>query len=102
MSWSSTVSWTDFKLGGTGTAADEVIEAANLRYAAGSATTAGVGTFAPQLSPVSSGSTAADYTGALQTEGSNTVEWNPTIYVDLQGEKAGTYSGTITHSVTGS
>lgn len=100
-SWTATVSWTDFQLGGTGTAADEVIEIANLRYSTGSPTASGTGTFNLQLGPVSSGGTAATYTGLVQST-TNTVTWNPTIYVDLQGEKAGTYSGTITHSVTGS
>lgn len=102
VSWSSTVSWTDFKLETTSTAADEIIAADQIRYNSGTPSTEGIGTFVPQIAAVQSGGTAATYTGILQVSGSNTVTWNPTFYVDLQGEKAGTYEGTVTHSVTAS
>lgn len=100
-SWTSTVSWTDFSLSGA-SGPSEIIEDENLRYSSGAATTTGTGTFTPQLIPVQDGATAATYLGVLQLSGSNTVQWNPTIYIDLQDEVAGTYSGTITHSVVAS
>lgn len=100
-SWNATVSWTPFKLDGTGSASSEIIEAANLRYASGDVTTSGAG-LNLQLTPVTSGDTAVSYTGVELLDSTITTSWSPTIYVDLVDEQAGTYSGTITHSVTGS
>lgn len=102
VSWTSSVSWTDFTLEPDSTADDEVIAADQLRYNSGAPSTEGIGTFMPQLAAVQSGGTAATYAGLLQVSGSNTVTWEPTFYVDLQGEQAGTYEGTVTHSVTAS
>ena len=76
----------------------DTIPAANVAYDPGTVTGVGEGTFAA--------STAADIAapqpvaGATGEVGATTVGWNPTITVTLPSNVvAGTYSGTITHSV---
>ena len=100
--WSVTGSTTDFT---TGTAtANETVAAANVGYyaGAGSALAGQVGAFTPvgtALTPVPLA--AATPVGAWAGVGNNTVTFNPTVsFTLLPSQVAGTYSGTITHSVS--
>lgn len=90
----------------TGTAtANETIAAGNVAYFAGVGTPAvgQVGAFVPTgtlVTPTAIGTTAAvgSWTAGV---GNNTVTWNPTVkFTLLASQVAGTYSGTITHSVS--
>lgn len=95
--WTATVTATAFTTGG-GTA-NETVAASNLAYSSGLPTaTSGVGAFVPGVvATLASGGTAAAWTGGV---GTNSATWNPTLTVTLPpGAVAGTYSGTITHSV---
>jgi hypothetical protein len=97
--WTTTVSSTTFT---TGTAtSDETVALADISYASGAATaTSGVGVFVPMAN------TALSSAAALRTVkwtvgiGNNSATWNPTLSFTLQGSQvAGTYSGTVSHSV---
>jgi hypothetical protein len=101
--WTATASTTAFTTGG-GTPA-ETIAASNVSYASGLATAqTGLSVVllpgqlttllaAPMTSPV----TAFSLTAGV---GNNSASWNPTILVNAPASAvAGTYTGTITHSV---
>ena len=101
--WEATVSSTDFDLvGGTATAA-ETVAAGSVAYASGEATAStGTGTFLPGAA--TSLDPAVDpllrLGGSWAGVGSNSVTWNPTLtFTFLASQVAGTYRGTITHSV---
>lgn len=96
-SWTASVSSTDFITGSGQGAAD--ITAANVSYNPGLATaTSGVGVFAPGLAGAI-GTARTGFTASAET-GLTSVTWNPTITVTLPSTApAGTYAGTITHSV---
>jgi hypothetical protein len=98
-SWTATVSTTTFTTGGGTT--NETVAKSAISYASGAATaTTGVGVFTPVLVAVS---LATPQTGATWTAGvaNNTATWNPTLtFALLTTQVAGTYAGTITHSVT--
>jgi hypothetical protein len=101
-SWVATASSTDFTTGG-GTPA-ETISKANVSYWSGPATsTTGVGVFTPgQLTALLATSLSAPRTAFTLTlgVGNNSATWNPTLIVNLPSAAvAGTYTGTITHSV---
>lgn len=96
-SWTTGVSSTSF-VTGTSTA-NETVVPASIAYSAGAATaTTGTGVFAP-LTVVALAATpgsAATYVGV----GNNSATWNPTLTFALGAQQvAGTYTGTITHSV---
>jgi hypothetical protein len=96
--WAATVSSTDFT---TGTAtANETVAKSAITYSSGAGTAlAGqVGAMVPSVNASLSGSaTAANWAGV----GNNTVSWTPSLtFTLLASQVAGTYSGTITHSVT--
>jgi len=95
--WTASVVSTDFVTGG-GTA-DEKVTKANINYSSGARTaSSGIGVFAPSLN-ASLASSATAATLALGV-GNNSSTWNPTLNFTLQGTQvAGTYTGTITHSV---
>jgi hypothetical protein len=101
-SWVATVSSTTFTTG-AGTPA-ETIPPSEVNYSAGAATsTTGDGTFAPGVPGAGGGPdltdprTAFTHTGGT---GNNSATWNPTITINLlPSAVAGTYTGTITHSV---
>jgi len=97
-SWTATVSSTDFKIGAGGTHLE--IAKANVSYASGAATAStGLGVDVPTLVPVTldTSRTAFSHTGVVGTQSST---WNPTVSVTVPADAtAGTYSGTITHSV---
>ncbi|MFD0787499.1 hypothetical protein ACFQZ8_26660 [Micromonospora azadirachtae] len=100
--WTATVIGSDFVTGG-GTSG-ETIPAINVRYWSGSATaTAGSGTFTPgQVDAagqviINVPRTAFSHAGGT---GNNFATWNPTVVVDIPaGTVAGTYTGTVTHSL---
>ncbi|HUQ62128.1 MAG TPA: hypothetical protein VM121_00050 [Acidimicrobiales bacterium] len=95
--WSTGVSSTNF-VTGTSTA-NETVAAASIAYSAGAATaTTGTGVFAPLVIPALATSAApgATYAGV----GNNSATWNPTLTFTLGAQQvAGTYTGTVTHSV---
>jgi hypothetical protein len=100
--WTASVSSTDFT---TGTAtADETIAKAQADYWSGATTsTSGIGVFTPgQLLAANKVTLAAQRTAfsASALVGNNTAAWNPTVIINIPSDSvAGTYSGTITHSV---
>ena len=97
-SWTATVSATDFTTGAAGT--HETITKDNVTYASGTATaSSGLGVDVPTLVAVSLATpqTAFAHTGVT---GVQSTTWNPTIAVTVPSDAvAGTYTGTITHSV---
>jgi hypothetical protein len=97
-SWAATVASSDFTTGGAG--AHETIPKANVLYTSGGATaSSGLGVDVPSLPAMSldSPKTAFAHTGVI---GSQSTTWNPTVAVNVPTDAvAGTYSGTITHSV---
>lgn len=100
--WTATVSSTDFTTGGATTA--ETIVKANVSYWSGLATaTTGIGVFVPgQATALLAQSLSAPRTAYSLTSGtgSNSATWNPTLVVAVPGAAvAGTYTGTVTHSV---
>lgn len=101
-SWVATVSSTTFTTGGSTPA--ETIQPSEVNYSGGTPTsTTGDGTFAPGVPGAGGGPdlteprTAFTHVGGT---GNNSATWNPTITVNLlPSAVAGTYTGTITHSV---
>jgi hypothetical protein len=97
--WTATVQSTAFT---TGTDPSTVtIAASNVKYTPGS-TSGAVGTanYTPGTAAVAIGTPQTAYAADSEV-GSAGVSWDPTITVNLpaHGQVAGTYSGTITHSV---
>jgi hypothetical protein len=94
-SWTTTVSSTTFVTGGA--SANETVAVANIAYTSGASTAhTGLGLFVPTLVPTALGADAT-YTGAA---GNSSTTWNPTLtFTLLSSQVAGTYTGTVTHSV---
>lgn len=98
-SWTTTVSSTTFVLPGASPTANETVAVNKIAYSSGAFTThSGLGVFVPGiLANNSLPGTAGSYTGAA---GNSSTTWNPTLTFTLLGSQvAGTYTGTITHSV---
>lgn len=103
-SWSTTVTSTNFTTG-AGTA-PETIAAGSVSYASGTATTTtGLGVFLPGQ-PTTALAVPLDTTNGpvaftkLVAVGNNSATWNPTLVVNAPAAAvAGTYTGTVTHSV---
>jgi hypothetical protein len=96
-SWTTTVSSTTFVTGGA--SADETVAVANIAYSSGAATAhTGLGAFVPGI--LVNGTvpgTGGSHTGLA---GNTSTTWNPTLtFTLLSSQVAGTYTGTITHSV---
>lgn len=96
-SWTTSVGSTAFVTGGG--SADETVAVSQIAYSAGAFTAhSGLGVFVPGV--LANGAvpgTAATYTGAA---GNSSTTWNPTLtFTLLSSQVAGTYTGTITHSV---
>lgn len=101
--WTATVASTDFTTG-TATAA-ETISKAQVDYWSGAAATTGTAVFLPGQLLVANkqalGSSRTAYS-ASAVIGNTSATWSPTVVVNIPSAAvAGTYSGTITHSVTG-
>lgn len=100
--WTATVSSSPFTTGGKSAA--ETIPNSDIAYWSGPATaTTGSGTFTPGQAtrdnrvPLSAPVAAFSLTGGVS---SNSATWHPSIAVSVPAEAvAGTYTGTITHSV---
>jgi hypothetical protein len=94
-SWTTSVSSTAF-VTGTSTV-NETVAVANIAYTSGPATAqSGLGLFVPTLVPTALGADAS-YAGAA---GNSSTTWDPTLtFTLLSSQVAGTYTGTITHSV---
>jgi hypothetical protein len=100
-SWTTSVSISaPFTNGLTG-ANLATIPDANISYFAPACTKSGpgTGTFTPGAGGAMTGTQTAMTAASLA--GDTTCTWNPTITVNLDGSPAGTYSGTILHSLTG-
>jgi hypothetical protein len=100
--WTATVSSTDFTTGAA--TSDETIGKGSVAYWSGAATaTSGVAVRVPgQLLAVNAQSLSTSRTAfsATATVGNNSTTWNPTLVVTIPAAAvAGTYSGTVTHSV---
>lgn len=104
-SWTVTVSSTDFTTGAA--SADETIAKSSVDYWSGTATaTSGTAVVLPGQATallkqdLGASRTAFSATGVV---GNNSASWVPTVVVNIPSDAvAGTYTGTITHSVTGS
>lgn len=97
VSWTATAAATDFTNSTVTEAAP--VEAA-VEYDAGTVTTSGTVQAVP--SPAGTvGNTPATVVTATLIVGANTASWNPTVSVTLPLDAvAGSYTGTITHSVS--
>jgi len=86
---------------GTGATAAEKIELASITYESGPATdTTGTGTFVPMATAAMSAAPAGRTVGWSAGVGTNSATWDPTLkFALLATQAAGTYAGTITHSV---
>lgn len=95
--WTTTVSSTTF-VTGTSTS-NETVAKANIAYSSGAFTAhSGLGVFVPgTLADLAVAGTGGSHTGVA---GNNSTTWNPTLtFTLLSSQVAGTYTGTITHSV---
>jgi hypothetical protein len=102
--WTASVASTDFTTGGA--TADETIAKASVDYWSGVATaTSGTAVRVPgQATALLAQTMAASRTAYSATGviGNNSTTWNPTVVVNIPAQAvAGTYSGTVTHSITG-
>ncbi|MEU0570723.1 hypothetical protein ABZ297_35755 [Nonomuraea sp. NPDC005983] len=100
--WTATVWGTDFTTGG-GSGAETVPNSA-VSYWSGPATAkTGTGTFVPGQPTAADAETLNGYYTAfskISGFGDNSATWNPTIVIDVPGQAvAGTYTGTVSHSV---
>ncbi|MGH2705985.1 MAG: hypothetical protein ACRDJ4_13105 [Actinomycetota bacterium] len=97
-SWTASVSSTNFTTGSA--TANETINKSNATYLSGTATTSGVATFTPGQLVAEDLSTSRTAYSAAVIVGNNSATWNPTVTVNIPAAAvAGTYTGTITHSV---
>ena len=100
--WTASVSSTDFTTGGA--TANETIVNGQVTYWSGAATaTSGTATFTPgQLTSANAQDLSAVRTAfsASAIVGNDSASWNPTVTINVPGAAvAGSYTGTITHSV---
>ncbi|GLW22848.1 hypothetical protein DI270_018965 [Microbispora triticiradicis] len=95
--WTATAISTDFTTGGA--TPHETIPNINVTYSPGPATaTTGTGTFTPGPGGIINVPRVA-FTGT-ELQGNNSATWNPTLTINIpSGTVAGTYTGTVTHSV---
>jgi hypothetical protein len=100
--WTASVSSTDFTTGGA--TANETVAKGQVTYWSGTATaSSGTAVFTPgQATSGNAQALSASRTAysAAAIVGNNSATWNPTLTVNVPAAAvAGTYSGTITHSV---
>ena len=97
VAWTATVSSTDFTTGGGGT--NKTITNTNVGYTPGTVTGTGIGVAAG--TPAPSLATSAPVVAATGVTGAESASWNPTVTVTVPSNViAGTYTGTLTHSVS--
>lgn len=95
--WTASVSSTEFS---AGTNVSQKVATTNISYVSGAGTAAAgqIGTFTPGT--VASMDLVTRTAGVWAGTGSNTVTWNPSLTFSLLASQvAGTYTGTVTHSV---
>lgn len=100
LGWTASVVSTDFTTG-TSPGTYQTVAASSIAYSSGpgTAATGNVGAFTPGTI-ASMSATSAGTAGLWVGTGNNTVTWNPTLTFTLSpSQVAGTYSGTVTHSV---
>lgn len=102
-SWTTTVSSTAFVTGGS--TAAETVSNGSVSYWSGPATaSSGVGSRTPgQLTAANAQDLSASRTAFSKVTGAgnNSTTWNPTLIIAVPSAAvAGTYTGTITHSVS--
>jgi hypothetical protein len=100
--WTGSVSSTDFTTGGA--TANETVAKGQVTYWSGTATaSSGTAVFAPGQAIAANAqdlSVSRTAFSATVIVGNNSASWNPTVTVNVPAAAvAGTYSGTITHSV---
>jgi hypothetical protein len=100
--WTASVSSTDFTTGGA--TANETVGKGQVTYWSGAATaSSGTAVFLPgQAAAVNAQALSVARTAfsASAIVGNNSASWNPTVTVNVPAAAvAGTYTGTITHSV---
>src|SRR5688500_14797300 len=99
-SWTNTVSSTTFALNGGTATTNETVALTNIAYSSGLSTAhTGLGAFVPSgtVSDFTTAKAAGTHTGFA---GNSSTTWNPTLTLTLlSSQVAGTYTGTITHSV---
>lgn len=96
-SWTTTVSSTTFVTGGA--TANETVAVNEIAYSSGASTaSSGLGAFVPgTLANGAVPGVAGTHTGLA---GNSSTTWNPTLtFTLLASQVAGTYTGTVTHSV---
>jgi hypothetical protein len=97
-SWIATVTSSAFVTGEASTA--ETVPASDVNYAPGDPSDAVNGTYTPGTAGALGGDTALTAMSTSDEVGVGGVSWDPTITVTLPAQVvAGTYTGTITHSV---
>jgi hypothetical protein len=95
--WTASVAATDFTTGGGG--ANKTVANENASYAPGVVSSSGVGVAAG--TPALDLGTSASVVTATAVIGAMSASWDPTVSVTIPTDViAGTYSGTITHSVS--
>lgn len=98
-SWTNTVSSTTFVLPGATPTANETVAVTAIAYSSGASTAhTGLGAFvAGSASDFTTAKAAGTHTAFA---GNTSTTWNPTLtFTLLSSQVAGTYTGTITHSV---
>ena len=99
--WTASVTGTEFTTGAGG--ANRTVPLTNISYWSGAGTGSGIVTPVPgQLTALNAQALTTSRTAMAATVavGNNTISWNPTLVVTVPaGNVAGTYTGTITHSV---
>lgn len=97
--WTTTVSSTTFVLPGTTPTADETVAVNKIAYSSGAATaSSGLGAFVPGV--LVNGALPGTAGSHTALAGNSSSTWNPTLtFTLLSSQVAGTYTGTITHSV---
>ncbi len=94
--WTAVVSSSDY----TNPAASSAIPKSAMTYTPSTASTSGIAVFTPGLAAAFGGTAQTAYQ-ARTVVGNNTAAWNPTLSVAIPTDAiVGTYSGTVTHSVS--
>ena len=100
-SWTATAAATTFTTGGA--TPEETIGKATVMYMSGTTTaTTGTAVILPGQTAAPVALTAAVTAhSAAATVGNNSATWNPTLMINVPAQAiAGTYTGTVTHSVS--
>jgi hypothetical protein len=101
--WTATATATDFVRDGAAAtpAANEKVATTNIAYSSGASSAATGGVFTPGVIASMAAASTARIAGTFAgIGGNNTATWDPTLtFTLLSSQVAGTYRGTVTHSV---